>query len=592
MNDIQAKLDYADAIAHWFLEIGETHGRHGRFEEALKCVNNATWILARQNRTLSCERLESTVKFIAESLTNRHVRKSVTEPSTPQTPTCLHVLSEALPAGGVTALAIRWMKSDRSNRTHSAAILSQQSPIPDEFFQTVSGSGGCVHVANPAYSLSQRAIWLRGLASDPVTLIVMHASFSDMVVWGAAFGVPGGPPLVLVNHAANLFWGGGSIVDLVLNVRGSELEKVWTVRYRGIPRCATVPIPLTETNSLTFEESPRSQVKRISKESLGVSPDSVVILTVGAHFKYLPIDGLDFVAVFERILCELPNTYLVAVGFEADRRWREASSRVESRIRVLGVLSQSQLEKVHEATDLYVEGFPFGTTTALLEAAVKGIPVVLSPAQCPPPYGSDGVALDSVLSRAQTLEEYRTNVIRYVTKPHERAVASKRIRESIIKHHTGQGWMDYLAQALADLPREHEIYSLVEPVQTPSAIHENWTNLTTQWSSPLEETFDNAVVRALSMGIRPHMTDTVLQACKYYRAIGVHKGVPVGFAFLFCNVFFRLAPVKWAKTTFRVLSFLYRPSFFQRVRSQIHILSGGQDPRNWYGDYRSAKQPK
>ena len=33
MNDIQTKLDYADAIADWFLEVGETKSRGGDLEE-------------------------------------------------------------------------------------------------------------------------------------------------------------------------------------------------------------------------------------------------------------------------------------------------------------------------------------------------------------------------------------------------------------------------------------------------------------------------------------------------------------------------------------------------------------------------------
>ncbi len=589
MNDIQNKLDYADAIADWFVEMCENHIQHGRLEEALKCANTAAWILSRQNRSLSSERIDRALRLIAESLRDSRKRKNIGELTTERKPTCLHVLSEALPAGGMTALAIRWMKNDCSSRIHSAALISQRSPVPDDFYQAVSDAGGCVYVANPAYSLSQRATWLRDLLTHLVTHIIVHAAFTDVVVWGAAFGVPGGPPVLLVNHAANLFWAGGSIVDLVVNARGSELEKQWTVVHRGIPRCATVPIPLMEARSFTFEEASKSQVKRIAKELLGILPDAIVILTVGAHFKYLPIDGLDFVAVFESILRSLPNAHLVAVGFEADRCWREASNRVESRIRVLGVLSQSQLEKVHEATDLYVEGFPFGTTTALLEAGAKGIPVVLSPAQCPPPYGTDGVALDDVVPRAQTLDDYRDWIIRLVTDPHERASEGRKIRESIIKHHTGQGWNDYLAQAFATLPREHRVYSLMTPVRTPSAVHEHWSSLVTQWGSPLEETFDNAVVRALSMGIRPHMTEAVLQACERYSSLEVHKGIPPQFAFFLCNFFFRLVPGTWVKSTFRVFSFLFRPSFLSRTRDRcLYLLGRRRDPRQWYDDFRSV----
>ena len=79
----------------------------------------------------------------------------------------------------------------------------------------------------------------------------------------------------------------------------------------------------------------------------------------------------------------------------------------ENRIRTLGAMPHSQLLKVQDAADLYVEAFPFGTTTSLLEAGLKGIPVGLAPAQSPPPYGTDGIALDDILQRPATVAEYQ-----------------------------------------------------------------------------------------------------------------------------------------------------------------------------------------
>ena len=98
---------------------------------------------------------------------------------------------------------------------------------------------------------------------------------------------------MLVNHTAHTFWVGSSIVDLVVNCRGSALEETWTVRHRGIPRCATIPIPLAETTSFASQNASDSDIKRKAKEFLGLPPTAVIFLTVGAYFKYLPIDGLD-----------------------------------------------------------------------------------------------------------------------------------------------------------------------------------------------------------------------------------------------------------------------------------------------------------
>ena len=50
-------------------------------------------------------------------------------------------------------------------------------------------------------------------------------------------------------------------------------------RFRGFIRCACFAKP---------------ELKRQSRQTLGVAVDAIVILTVGSSFKYLPIDGLDF----------------------------------------------------------------------------------------------------------------------------------------------------------------------------------------------------------------------------------------------------------------------------------------------------------
>ena len=75
--------------------------------------------------------------------------------------TCLHVLSEALPAGGLTAMVIRWIQNNHTGCVHSAALISQQSPIPDGLYQAIADTGGRVYVADQAHSPLQQAAWPR-----------------------------------------------------------------------------------------------------------------------------------------------------------------------------------------------------------------------------------------------------------------------------------------------------------------------------------------------------------------------------------------------------------------------------------------------
>ncbi len=298
MNDIQAKLDYADAIADWFLDIGESKSRRGDLEEGLKYIHIAANILSRQNRILSSSRIEANIRFVASRLTTDNDLLPAPPPKTTRKEVCLHVLGEALPAGGLTAMAIRWMTNDSAERIHNVALLSQEIPIPVVLLEAVALSGGKVYEANPDDSFLSQASWLRTLSRDIATYVILHIDPSD-VICGAAYGTNGGPPVLLVNHAAQIFWTGTSIADLVVNCRGSALEGLWTTIHRCSSRCAAVPIPLPEQKALTSGNTSDLELRDQSKRRIGIPTDSIVILTVGASFKYVPANGLDFLAVCE-----------------------------------------------------------------------------------------------------------------------------------------------------------------------------------------------------------------------------------------------------------------------------------------------------
>ena len=130
--------------------------------------------------------------------------------------------------------------------------------MPASIQEAVENSGGRIHIADPAASLVNRAVWLRRLAAEDANYVILHVQLAD-VICGVAFGVPGGPPVMLVNHSAHLFWNGASTTDQVVNCRGSELEVFWSAAYRGIglSRCAIVPIRLPIQSLLKAEKHQR-----------------------------------------------------------------------------------------------------------------------------------------------------------------------------------------------------------------------------------------------------------------------------------------------------------------------------------------------
>jgi len=588
MSSIQDRLNYVDEVAQHFLDAGKAYCVKGDLEESLKCTYIAATVLSRQNRTLSSPLLESNLHHVARCLEKTVPSGPVTSKESSARETTLHVLSEALPAGGLTAMAIRWIRNDRSH-IHSVALLSNDIPIPEELAAAVADSGGTVYTADASGTFVERACWLRTLALTVAAFVVLHIDVSD-VICGAAFGVDGGPPVLLVNHTAHTFWSGATIADLVLNVRGSDLEIEWTKVYRGARRSATLPIPLLQED--TGASSVVSEVvdKRHAKKCIGIPADATMLLTVGASFKYLPAREMDFVDTYEHLLADLPDVYLVVAGFAGDSRWNSASERTGSRIRLLGTLSRSELARVHDAADIYVEAFPFGTTTALLEAGLKGIPAILSPLPCVAPYGSDGVALDELLERSETMEAYQQQVRRLCLTPDDRMKEGHHLRQSIAAHHTGAGWIRYLLAAIDRLPQEHSIQPSIHPTRTPQDVHEYWSAFSPQWTTGYDEDLEHAIVRAFILGLHPRLTPAILRHHKSGRAHSPHGTMPTKLLGYLCNSLLPHFPSPLGGNVFRAISFLYRGPICERLVVKALRSLGLRSSSAPYAEYRRVSR--
>jgi hypothetical protein len=240
-------------------------------------------------------------------------------------------------------------------------------------------------------------------------------------------------------------------------------------------------------------------------------------------------------------------------------------------LRALGSLPQSKITVLHQASDIYVEGFPFGSTTALLEAGLQGLPAVLAPAECPPPYGTDGVALDDTLERPASIERYKLEVIRLCRNPAERASAGMKLQRSILAHHTGDGWRRYLANALQALPQEHRLHQLQKPVRTPPAIYEYWCDfLGTQ--GPSRSILEDRIFCAFSLGLRPKITPMMKMACKYAKRVRGGGTIPLPILTLLCNYCLPLLPLSMARVVFRTVKFFFLGGLAGRMRNKLARL--------------------
>ena len=404
----------------------------------------------------------------------------------------LHVMDRTYAIGGHTALVYRWMQRESRGDRHSVLLLSHQEALDPRLLAAARDTGGTVRALAPDAPLLERAVRLREEARKHADRVVLHVH-PWSVVPVVALGVPGGPPVMLINHLSHEFWVGGSVADLVLNLRSSALE--WSEAYRGIARNAMLPIPVFP-RAVDRGGSASPETRRAARQALGVPSGALVLLTVGSAYKYRPLPGLDFLDAAAAILRACPQAYLVAVGPHEDARWKAVRERSGRRLLAAG--PQLDLTHFHQAADVYLEGFPIGSPTALLEAGLSGIPCVRAPRQVPPPLAMDGIGLGGS-SQPASVADYVDTAITLVRNEDERRAQGLSLERAIRAHHTEPYWSDYLRRAESALPGRHGVYPLAGAAPLPASVRELTVALSTLGNA--EDALTVAIRAAFELGL-------------------------------------------------------------------------------------------
>jgi glycosyltransferase involved in cell wall biosynthesis len=408
----------------------------------------------------------------------------------------LHVMDQAYALGGHTALVERWTELDRRGDRHRVLLLSQRGTIPPHLVEAIRDAGGDVTALDSGAPLIDRALRLRQEAWRYADRVVLHVHpWSVLPV--VALGVAGGPPVILLNHLSQAFWVGGSVADLVLSLRDSALD--WSRAYRGITRNALLPIPVPRPR----ESESRAEARR----ALGLPADAVVLLTIGHAYKYRPLPGLDFLDAAAAILRARPHAHLLAVGPREDPRWR--ALREATGHRALAAGPRHDLALFHAAADVYLEGFPIGSPTALLEAGLRGLPCVRAPVDAPPPFAIDGIAVRGV-ERPPDLAGYVSAALALVDDPGRRASEGAALARAIDTHHGASGWASQLMAAERALPAHHRLHPPVGAAPLPAPIRDFSVALSTRHHA--DDTLTFTLRAALELGLRPRLDALLLRS--------------------------------------------------------------------------------
>jgi hypothetical protein len=499
-----ARLHACDAVVDWCLRNAARREAAGEAEQSgIWCYAAALTASQCGHSWLCAAPLERQLLRLAARLA--HPPRAQPVGATPRR--WLHVLTYTTRIGGHTALARRWIARNPDGDVHDLVVTAQAGDAVDPALVAAArATGGSLHSLSATRGMLARAAALRALAYARADVVVLHVHPWD-VLPSLAFGVPGGPPVALMNHADHAFWVGVAAADTVIDFRDSGAALSAALRR---PRAASkLPLPLDDT-----PVPPRDRAALAAR--LG-DPAALgqrrVLLTVGRAAKYQSRRGLDFFATMARILAAREEWVIVAVGPSVtEPSWQALHAATGGRAFAVG--EQADLAPWYGGADLYAEGFPVGSYTALLETALAGHPFVRKPPAAPPDVlPIDRGALDS-FPPPMTPLAYADAVITLMMDAPAREHGGARARDAVRAVHV-TGWNARLADLRDALPAQHEAALAHEPAQLPSALLDYVAGA---WSvherqSPL----DVAREALQQQGISPRTDIAVLDAVRAWR---------------------------------------------------------------------------
>jgi glycosyltransferase involved in cell wall biosynthesis len=369
----------------------------------------------------------------------------------------LHVATSSKGIGGLSRMIWRWIQQD-TERSHSLVLTRQEAAeIPPLLRKAVNDSHGEIYVLNEKlgdFELIAQAKRLREIAAT-ADLVILHIYNFDVVPLIAFANKEQSPPVLFLDHADHLFWLGTSISDGVISLRESGMRLAQ--KRRGINAAKNVLLPII------LEPTQRALSRTEAKRQLGIPEESILLLSVARAIKYKTIDGVSFADVHIPLLKHYEQAFLIIVGPGTTEDYSSAIQQTEGRIIVYPEREDTAV--FYQAADIYVDSFPFISTTSLLEAGSYSVPLVSRF-----PYsddsgvlGADMPGLTGNLIRTRDLAEYRKKLSHLIEDEKFRTSLGEATRQKIVETHTESYWQKSLQELYnhaALKPRESTVASI------------------------------------------------------------------------------------------------------------------------------------
>jgi len=349
----------------------------------------------------------------------------------------LHIATTVNKIGGHTRLINNWIQNDVDS-IHSLLLINQTTDLPDWLIQIVQKNGGELIILPPRTPLLLRARALREVSRSHVDMIILHHHPND-VIPVVAFANENLPPVAIMNHADHLFWLGSTVADAIIDFRkyGQKLSE----ERRFAKKTCFLPIPLSaEKPRLTRSEA---------RKRLNIPDTVVMLLSIGASYKYYPLNDHDFFETSVKLLEQNENAHLYVIGVDCDDNIEFLRKTKHERLHLLGIIEDTFL--YHIASDLYLDGFPYGGGTTILEASSLGVCPVLQFAPLAGYMYLEDISLRDNIHYTGNENDYIQQVNSLIKNHDKRERIGKEVKSKVLLHHTGEMWQKYLNKVYFNL---------------------------------------------------------------------------------------------------------------------------------------------
>ena len=360
----------------------------------------------------------------------------------------LHVATTLPSIGGHTRTILNWVRKDPHNKHFLVTTSSMSREVQSVLVDAVSATGGSLLLLSDRAPITARSRWLRTFAERDADVVFLHLAPYDVIAVGA-FAAPGGPPVALVNLADQCYWLGSTVADAVVHLR--EVGASTSRDMRFTRNDLLLPIPLSDTHP--------DLAKADARRRLEIPQSQLMLVSVGRAIKFAPTERLSFFRVACAILERNAEAHLYLVGVRIEEYAQRPGFVTHERMHFVGPVIDATVYQ--RAADVYLEGFPFGSQTALLEGVMSGSPCVLAVAPATPLLATQDFALTGVVHNPGDEEEYVCHVSELLADPEKRRATGFKLRENVLHYHVGEHWSRCLA----------EVYRVIEGLKhAPAAI--------------------------------------------------------------------------------------------------------------------------